>query len=146
MITWQNEFENNAEGTFKSKFFRNDEHGYEFSICVNDIALKDCAEKCIDSFDNLPEKVIAEICQMLIECAQTEGAEEGFELPELDNKIDILKYCWFNNLYVDMAGENDEIAYVVEGEGDWGLPVGFVIRNNQVVYAGGDYLDYIQNV
>lgn len=27
-------------------------------------------------------------------------------------------------LYVDMAGAEDEVGYVVEGEGDWGEPVG----------------------
>ena len=48
-------------------------------------------------------------------------------------------------MYVDMAGKDDEIAYAVEGEGDWGAPTGFVIRGGKVIYAGGDYLDYIQN-
>lgn len=33
-----------------------------------------------------------------------------------------------------------------EGEGDWGTEVGFVIRDNKVIYAGIDYLDYIKNV
>ncbi len=42
--------------------------------------------------------------------------------------------------------DDDEIAYAVEGEGDWGTEVGFVIRDNKVIYAGVDYLDYIKNV
>lgn len=40
--------------------------------------------------------------------------------------------------------DDDEIAYAVEGEGDWGTEVGFVIRDNKVIYAGIDYLDYIK--
>ena len=45
-----------------------------------------------------------------------------------------------------MINDDDEIAYTVEGEGDWGTEVGFVIRDNKVVYAGINYLDYIKNV
>ena len=46
---------------------------------------------------------------------------------------------------MDMINDDDEIAYAVEGEGDWGTEVGFVIRDNKVIYAGIDYLDYIKN-
>ena len=44
-----------------------------------------------------------------------------------------------------MVGKDDETAYAVEGEGDWGAPTGFVVRGGKVIYAGCDYLDYIQN-
>ena len=49
-------------------------------------------------------------------------------------------------LYVDMESKDDKVAYVVEGEGDWGEAIRFVIRNDQVIYVGTDYLDYMENV
>ena len=48
-------------------------------------------------------------------------------------------------LYVDMENEDDEIAYAVEGEGEWGENIGFYIQNNRVVYVGPDYLTYMQH-
>ena len=106
---------------------------------------QECAEKCAEAFNSLPESTIDEICEKLAAVAQKECEEEGFELPALDGPRGILNYCWFNAMYVDMAGKDDETAYAVEGEGEWGLPVGFVIKGGKVIYAGGDYLDYIQN-
>ena len=61
-----------------------------------------------------------------------------------DNALDILNYCWFTTLYVNMLSENDEIAYVVEGEGDWGDVVGFAVKNHKVIYVGADYFDYMR--
>ena len=65
---------------------------------------------------------------------------------KINDVREILNYCWFEALYVDMINDDDEIAYAVEGEGDWGTEVGFVIRDNKVIYEGVDYLDYIKNV
>nr|WP_325242711.1 hypothetical protein [uncultured Oscillibacter sp.] len=48
-------------------------------------------------------------------------------------------------LYVGMGSSDDEIAYAVEGEGEWGENIGFVISNDSVVYVGADYLDYMEN-
>ncbi len=31
---------------------------------------------------------------------------------------------------------------VVEGEGDWGDVIGFVVEDNKVIYVGMDYLSY----
>ena len=104
------------------------------------------AEKCVDSFNSLSESVINEICQKLISCAQErDGLDEEFELPALDNPLDILDYCWFMALYVDMKSIGDEIAYAVEGEGEWGENIGFVIKNDSVVYVGADYLEHMEN-
>ena len=49
-------------------------------------------------------------------------------------------------LYVDMKSTDDEIAYAVEGEGEWGENIGFVIKNDSVVYVGADYLEHMENV
>ena len=48
-------------------------------------------------------------------------------------------------LYVDMKSIGDEIAYAVEGEGEWGENIGFVIKNDSVVYVGADYLEHMEN-
>lgn len=84
--------------------------------------------------------MIDEICKQL-----WENIKDGFTLPKISDVREILNYCWFEALYVDMMND-DEIAYAVEGEGDGGTEVGFVIRDNKVVYAGVDYLDYMENV
>ena len=43
-----------------------------------------------------------------------------------------------------MLSKEDEVAYVVEGEGDWGEVIGFVVDNNKVIYVGTDYFDYMK--
>lgn len=63
----------------------------------------------------------------------------------LSDPRDILRYCWFAALYVDMAGAEDEAGYVVEGEGDWGEPVGFAVKGDRVTYVGPDYLEAMEN-
>ena len=50
-----------------------------------------------------------------------------------------------NILKVDMKSIGDEIAYAVEGEGEWGENIGFVIKNDSVVYVGADYLEHMEN-
>ncbi len=32
-----------------------------------------------------------------------------------------------------------------EGEGDWGDVVGFAVKNNNVIYVGTDYFDYMRD-
>ena len=146
MIHWLNK--EDGEGRFNSRFFRNDEDNGELFVYANSGSpdFVACAEKCVEAFNNLSKPVIDEICKKLISCAgEGGGINEEFELPALDNALDILNYCWFVALYVDMGGKDDEIAYAVEGEGEWGGNIGFVINNGSVVYAGADYLDHMQN-
>ena len=138
MIYWSNE---NGEGSFQSKFFQDDEYKHKLSIYINDDKLKECAEKCVESLNNLTDGMIDEICTQL-----WENVKDEFTLPKINDVREILNYCWFEALYVDLINDDDEIAYAVEGEGDWGTEVGFVIRDNKVIYAGIDYLDYIKNV
>ena len=146
MIRWLQQEE--GEGRFDSSFFRNDENEKELIVYANsDIPdFKECAEKCVEAFNGLSESVIKEVCQRLVTCAQTgDGLNEDFELPALDDPLAILDYCWFVALYVDMGGQDDAVAYAVEGEGDWGENIGFVISDGRVVYVGADYLDHMEN-
>lgn len=145
MIRWTHQ--EDGEGRFNSSFFRNDENEDELIVYADsdNPDFMECAEKCVEAFNNLSQPVINEICKKLICCANEGGINEEFELPALDNALDILNSCWFVALYVDMAHKDDDIAYAVEGEGDWGENIGFVINNDSVVYVGTDYLDYMKN-
>ncbi len=146
MIRWLHQ--EDGEGRFNSKFFRNDEKEDELIVYANSDSpdFEECAETCVEAFNNLPESMINEICKGLISCAKEDGGiNEEFELPALDDVLDVLDYCWFMALYVDMGGKEDDIAYAVEGEGDWGENIGFVINDGRVVYVGADYLDHMRN-
>ena len=145
MIHWLHQEDGFCEGSFKSNFFRDDENGNELSVGVKCPDLKECDEKCVNAFNNLTESEIIEICKEIINCAKEIDIDEEFELPALDNALDILNYCWFTTLYVNMSSKEDEIAYVVEGEGDWGEVIGFAVKNNKVIYVGTDYFDYMKD-
>lgn len=81
----------------------------------------------MEAFNALPEAAVREICGQLAACAEEGGLDEA---DGLSDPQDILRYCWFAALYVDMEGAEDEVGYVVEGEGDWGEPVGFAVKGD----------------
>lgn len=128
------------EGTFTSRLFSSDE-GNELIICLRNGDIIDYAEKCVEHFNSLSDDVIDEICHGLIESCHLSDCED-FELPEFENVRDILDYCWFTTLSVNKP-ENDGISYTVEGEGEWGEVVGFVIKDGNVSYVGFDYEEYL---
>ena len=144
MINWLHQEDGFCEGSFKSHVFHDEENGNELRVGVKSAALKGCAERCVEAFNNLSEPMINEICKEILNCAKECGMDEEYELPVPDNALDILNYCWFTTLYVNMLSENDEIAYDVEGEGDWGDVVGFAVKNHKVIYVGADYFDYMR--
>ena len=88
-----------CEGSFKSKFFRNDEDDDELMIGMRSVDLKECAENCVKSFNNLMESQINEICKELINCAKESSDNEeivycidvfeGGDIPIIDRHIDI---------------------------------------------------------
>lgn len=125
------------EGTFTSRIFRN-ENSAEMLIYFNSL---DYAEDCIKHFNSMSDDMIDEICHGLIESCHLSD-DEDFELPELENVRDILEYCWFTSMTVDVP-ENDGISYVIEGEGDWGEVVRFVIKNGNLAYVGDEFEEYL---
>ncbi|MDE7364826.1 MAG: hypothetical protein K2N27_08115 [Ruminococcus sp.] len=129
------------EGDFKSLIFKGEDDNDELSIYLRNPSLVGYAEKCIRHFNSLSDDMIDEICHGLIESCHLSDDEE-FELPELENVRDILEYCWFSSMTVDVP-EDDEISYLIEGEGDWGEAVGFVIKNSTLAYVGDDYEEYL---
>ena len=146
MIDWLYEEEEFCEGSFKikSKFFRHDENGDVLNVGCKSSDLMECAEKCVEAFNNLAESEINQICKEIINYVVESNKYEDYELPALENPLDILNYCWFTTLYVNMLSQEDEIAYVVEGEGEWGDVIGFVVNNNKIIYVGTDYFDYMK--
>ncbi|MDE6501668.1 MAG: hypothetical protein K2K02_07105 [Ruminococcus sp.] len=128
-----------TKGTFTSKFFKN-ENTQEMTVYTRNKSLMDYAEKCINHFNSLSDDMIDEICHGLIESCHLSDSDVDFELPELENVRDILDYCWFTSL-VTIA--DDGIYYLVEGKGDWGEEVGFVIHNDNVNYVGYDYFNVV---
>lgn len=121
------------EGTFTSSFFSNDGEK-ELVVCIKNGDIIDYAEKCIEHFNSLSDDVIDEICDGILESC--------IEEYEIISVRDILEYCWFYDMTVDVP-EGDGISYVIGGEGDWGEVVGFVIKNGSLAYVGADYEEYL---
>lgn len=127
------------EGNFISRIFIN-EDGNELFVYIRNSNIIDYAEKCIEHFNSLSDDLIDEICHGLIESCHL--SDEDFELPELENVREILEYCWFTSMIVDVP-EDDGISYVIGGEGDWGEIVGFVIKNGTLAYVGDEFEEYL---
>ena len=102
MIDWLHEEEEVCEGNFKSKFFRDDEKGDVLDVGCKGSDLMECAEKCVEAFNNLAESEINQICKEIINYVIESNKYEDYELPALENPLDILNYCWFTTLYVIM--------------------------------------------
>ena len=144
MINWINQQDESWEGVFKSIFFLNDENQQDLSIYIENSSIADYAEKCVESLNSLPETIINKICKKIIKCAKKGGISEDFKLPKLEKATDILKYCWFTTVYVSIPKSESSISYIVEGEGEWGEVIGFVIKNNRLIYVGIDYFDHMR--
>lgn len=125
------------EGTFRSRIFKDDGDD-RLLVYFDSITIKDYAEKCIEHFNNMSDEMIDLICSGIIKCAEVGGVNEEFELPEIENVRDILKYSWFTSLFIDIP-KGDEVAYTVSGEGEWGEAIDVVVRGNKVLYVGYDF-------
>lgn len=135
MIKWINKEYDSWEGIFKSRIFRDDEGGDELSVYIEHHSITDYAEKCVEALNSLSDETVREICKGIISTAEEYG-----ELPEINDALDILNYCWFTAVYVSVPTDSEQLEYVVEGEGDWGDVIGFVMKDNKPVYIGVDYL------
>lgn len=142
MINWHNKEDSSWEGSFTSRFFCDDENGHELSIGIENSSLADYAEKCVQSFNSLPDDVIDKLCTKIIKCAKR--GDDEFKHRSFDNVRDILKYCWFTMVYVGAPKNPNQASYVVEGEGEWGEEIGFAVKNDKLVYVGVDYFDYLK--
>lgn len=129
-----------GEGTFKSRYFRDDMGGDEFLVYIFNSTYESYADKCIAHFNSLPENVLTVLCQHLIKTAKQDNRNPSFTLPELKKPEEILNYCWFKAMIVSIPGDATKASYIIEGEGDWGEAVGFVVTEDVLTYVGCDYL------
>lgn len=145
MIKWLET--EDGTGIFDSAFFVNDEDNQLFVYTdTSKDGHVEMAEKVVAAFNSLSMETIRKICEGLIEsCKEESGTEEDFDLGELERPEDILNYCWFVAVYVDMNSPSDAPAFAVEGEGEWGENVGFVVDNGEVVYVGTEYLEHMKH-
>lgn len=143
MIKWLEREE--GTGIFDSAFFMNEDGNQLLIYAFTD---KDgyvqMAEQVVAAFNSLPMDTIRKICEGLIVSAKEDGDDSDFELGDLERPEDILNYCWFVAVYVDMNSPSDNPAFAVEGEGEWGENIGFVVDNGEVIYVGTDYLQHMK--
>ncbi len=117
-------------GSFRSRIFKDcksDDDYLEIFLSTDTI---EYAEKCVEHFNNMPDEMVDTICTAIIKSSKKEY--------ELENIRDILKYCRFYFLYTFFDCESDEIAYTVDGVGEWGEDIAFVVRGNKVLYVGNN--------
>ncbi len=130
----ENLYDDIMEGTFKSVVFKNDGSD-ELSVVLENKDIEGYAELCIKHFNSMPDRMVDDICRYIIKSSENGGLADDFELPELGNVRNIFGYCWFTTMSVEEP-ENDEIAYTIEGEGDWGECIYLIIRGDKVLYVG----------
>ena len=142
MINWTHKEEGTCEGSFESSFFKNDGDN-ELYIYIESESVEDYAEKCVAFINNISNPLIDEICKGIIESIKEDGYYDYIELENADNVREILDYCWFTAVYVNKPNNENEITFIVEGEGDWGEVIGFVIKEGRLGYAGVDYFEQL---
>ena len=120
MIKWTTQCDEFWDGTFNSDLFRNSDNEKELEICIDSGSVADYAEKCVASFNHLPDPVITKICKGIIKCSAKHSLK--WRLRSLQWKRDplsVLKHCCFSSIYVNEPKDPDKISYIVEGEGEW---------------------------
>lgn len=142
VITWKDGDEGRFRWTCARKYIHNEEQPAEMFVYVQKRNLADYAEQCVLSLNNLHESVIREICKGIIKCAEEGGINRSFVMPQINDVTEILNHCWFTAVYVQQPKDRSLSSYVVEGEGEWGEVIGFVIENGRLAYVGVDYMEY----
>ena len=140
MINFNYDSEGIGEGIFKSRFFRDDMGGDEFLVYIFNSSYAEYAETCVKHFNALSDEIINVICYHIIQSAKQDNQNPAFVLPELEKNTDILNYCWFTAMIVSIPGDASKASYIIEGEGDWGEVIGFVVTEGVVTYVGKNYL------
>ena len=135
MIQWINTEGDSWEGLFKSQILRDDEGGDELSVYIEHYSIKDYAEKCIEAVNSLSEGTLRKLCKGFVKAAKECG-----DAPEINDPLEILDYCWFTAVYINVPKNPKHLEYIVEGEGDWGDVIGFRMKDDKPVYIGVDYL------
>ena len=142
MINWTTKRDEFWDGIFTSSYFRNSGNSSEMEICIDGASVADYAEKCITSFNQLPDSAISEICKRIIKCSKKHSTKWKLKsLRFMSDPFAILDHCYFSSIYVNEPEDQDQVSYIVEGEGEWDDVIGFVIHDGKLVYVGTDYLN-----
>ena len=129
-----------GEGHFKSSYFKDDTGNHDFLVYIFDKSYETYAEKCVEHFNNLSDEIINVICYHIIQSAKKDNKNKNFTLPEFAKNTDILNYCFFKAMIVSIPGDDSKASYIMQGQGDWGEMIGFVVTENTVTYVGKNYL------
>jgi len=127
-----------GEGTFKSSYFKDDTGNHDFLVYIFNKSYEKYAEKCVKHFNHLSDQVIDVICYHIIQSAKQN--QKNFILPELEKNTDILNYCFFKAMLVSIPEDDSKASYIMQGQGDWGEMIGFVVTEDTVTYVGKNYL------
>lgn len=119
-----------VSGEFTSKY-----SNQEMLVRVSNKSLIKYAEKCINHFNSMPDDMLDEICNALIDEFSL-SCYENTELPKPEN---VLTYFGFTTLSVD-APEISGISYVVYDEEEC---TALIIKDGNLVYVGQNYDDYL---
>lgn len=143
MITRTNKEDEAWEGEFKSKIFHN-EDDENLIVYIENPSAAEYAERCVSFFNEMPQETVDLICEKIAAFEKTDKDKtcKDFKMPELETPVDVLKYCWFAEVYISAPDNENEISFCVEGEGEWGDNIGFVIENGKLVYVGNDAVNY----
>lgn len=147
LISWDLECDEMAEGRFQGNIICGEDRD-DLTIYIDGVAsgrfeeMKEYAEKCAVFLNTIPNYMIDEICTGISESTKEVGLNKDFVMPELADVRGILDYCWMTTVYVAGAPDkDDEISFIVEGEGNWGEVIGFVILRGELYYVGVEYME-----
>lgn len=143
VIEWGHTQEHYHEGEFLSAFFCNGEGDHRLGVIVDNPSFYGYAERCVGAFNKLSKDTITDICKGIIKCAKKCGMKEGRDIPKMKDPTDIINYCWFETLSPEEKKDNKSVTFAIEGEGEWGECIGFVISNGKVVYVGDDCVGFL---
>ena len=142
MINWITQTDDLWCGTFISNHFRTESSKNEIEICIDNSSVADYAEKCVLSFNHLPESVILDICHGIIKCIKKAKGNTPLKILRYRrNPLQVLEHCRFSSVYINPPEDENLISYIVEGEGDWNDIIGFVVHENRLAYVGTDYFN-----
>ncbi|MDE6592498.1 MAG: hypothetical protein K2K57_05475 [Oscillospiraceae bacterium] len=143
MVTWTNKEDEAWEGEFKSRIFHGEDDD-NLIVYIENPSAASHAARCAAFLNEMPQETVNLICEKIVAFEKTDkdNTYKDFKMPELENPIDVLKYCWFAEAYVSVPKDEKEISFCVEGEAEWGDNIGFVIENGKLVYVGNDAVNY----
>lgn len=95
------------------------------------------AQRCAESLNNMPEKLIDELCKCSTRYCEEFCDDVGENPPEIKTSRDILKYIYPTTLVVDEQRDGDIVLHLecnCEWEPEHGLE--WLVKGDRVLYVG----------